>query len=471
MDARAESLGLRSADLSTKRVVGFACNQAFIFYVFYMGVNRGWPFAGFTVERIDLLCILLFMVLGFLLVRFHSRASRQVLLTKPLLFVYAVVMAGASLVFPQLPDLSDGWMAVEGALIGFSAAFMLTAWGRALGEAPTYTATCEVLVGSLVAALICLACSFVSAVDVSRALCLLPVVSAALVSVPAAAGESHRPASGASGDAMVLSAKVLVGTLCMGAAVGFIEAFSSEPGREAISYYPVSMLLFGAFLIGVLSLLTSGALRDVRALDLSYRIAVFLMLLGLIVIPLAAASDVPNGGDALVLAGYLGLQAVFIALFLVLAKINAFDAAVSFSLGFLALFAGEFLGVLLANVFDAAQVDFRTPYTVVVIAGALILVAYIFLFTERDFSNLTEIATDADAFELVCERIRTDYGLSKREGEILEFALRGRTSERIAGELSITKSTVDTHLRRIYAKAGVHSRQELIDLGEKLRNK
>ena len=29
MDARAESLGPRSADLSTKRVVGFACNQAF----------------------------------------------------------------------------------------------------------------------------------------------------------------------------------------------------------------------------------------------------------------------------------------------------------------------------------------------------------------------------------------------------------------------------------------------------------
>jgi DNA-binding CsgD family transcriptional regulator len=471
MDARAESPGPRSADLSTKRVVGFACNQAFIFCVFYMGMNRGWPLGSFTVERIDLLCILLFMVLGFLLVRFHSRTSRQTLLTKPLLFVYAIVMAGASLVFPQLPDLSDGWMAVEGALIGFSAAFMLTAWGRAFGEAPTYTATCEVLVGSLVAAFLCLACSFISVVNVAPALCFLPVASAALVTVPASTGEPRRPASGASGDAAILSVKVLVGTLCMGASVGFIEAFSSEPGAQAIPYYPVSMLLFGAFLIGVLSLLTSGALRDVRALDLSYRIAVFLMLLGLIVIPLASASDLPTGGDALVLAGYLGLQAVFIALFLVLAKINAIDAAVSFSLGFLALYAGEFLGVLLANVFDAAQVDFRTPYTVVVIAGALILVAYIFLFTERDFSNLTEIVTDADAFELACEKIRADYGLSKREGEILGFALRGRTSERIAGELSITKSTVDTHLRRIYAKAGVHSRQELIDLGEKLRNK
>ncbi|MEG0322916.1 MAG: LuxR C-terminal-related transcriptional regulator, partial [Raoultibacter sp.] len=29
--------------------------------------------------------------------------------------------------------------------------------------------------------------------------------------------------------------------------------------------------------------------------------------------------------------------------------------------------------------------------------------------------------------------------------------------------------TVDTHLRRIYQKAGVHNRQELIDLGEAKR--
>ena len=53
---------------------------------------------------------------------------------------------------------------------------------------------------------------------------------------------------------------------------------------------------------------------------------------------------------------------------------------------------------------------------------------------------------------------------------MLPLALRGRTSERIASELYIAKSTADTHLRRIYSKAGVHGRQELIDLGERLQN-
>ena len=52
---------------------------------------------------------------------------------------------------------------------------------------------------------------------------------------------------------------------------------------------------------------------------------------------------------------------------------------------------------------------------------------------------------------------------------MLPLALRGRTAERIAGELCVAKSTADTHLRRIYAKTGVHSRQELIDLGERVQ--
>ena len=46
--------------------------------------------------------------------------------------------------------------------------------------------------------------------------------------------------------------------------------------------------------------------------------------------------------------------------------------------------------------------------------------------------------------------------------------MKGRTGERIAAEFYISKSApVDTHLRRIYQKCGVHGRQELIDLGER----
>ena len=71
---------------------------------------------------------------------------------------------------------------------------------------------------------------------------------------------------------------------------------------------------------------------------------------------------------------------------------------------------------------------------------------------------------DDDRFCRICGKAAA---LSARETEVLSLALRGRTNERIAQELFIAKSTADTHLRRIYSKCGVHSRQELLDLAEK----
>ena len=90
-----------------------------------------------------------------------------------------------------------------------------------------------------------------------------------------------------------------------------------------------------------------------------------------------------------------------------------------------------------------------------------------FLFTEQDFVSLTTIVDDVRRFDDICTAIAQKAGLSKREAELLPLALRGRTGERIAQELYISKSTVETHLRRIYQKTGVKNRQELIDLSER----
>ena len=55
------------------------------------------------------------------------------------------------------------------------------------------------------------------------------------------------------------------------------------------------------------------------------------------------------------------------------------------------------------------------------------------------------------------------YGLSTRELEILDLFAQGRSAAWIAENLTISKNTVRTHLRAVYAKLDVHSRQELLD--------
>lgn len=56
------------------------------------------------------------------------------------------------------------------------------------------------------------------------------------------------------------------------------------------------------------------------------------------------------------------------------------------------------------------------------------------------------------------------YGLSERETEILMLLLEKRSAPYIAEKLFISSNTVKTHIRRIYEKTGVHSRDQLIDL-------
>jgi len=59
-------------------------------------------------------------------------------------------------------------------------------------------------------------------------------------------------------------------------------------------------------------------------------------------------------------------------------------------------------------------------------------------------------------------RQETPAGLSARETEVLEFITRGFTAEEIAGLMGITRNTVLTFIRRIYAKLEVHSKTEAI---------
>ncbi|MEE0845211.1 MAG: helix-turn-helix transcriptional regulator [Eggerthellaceae bacterium] len=72
----------------------------------------------------------------------------------------------------------------------------------------------------------------------------------------------------------------------------------------------------------------------------------------------------------------------------------------------------------------------------------------------------------ADPFELWergCAQLASECQLTARETEVLKLLSRGRTAGYIALELGISQNTVKGHTRNVYAKVGVHSRQEVID--------
>ena len=533
----------RGGRASLRAVAGFACNQGFIFSLFYMGANRAFGEGILSFERADLFGTLLFMMVSFGLLRVASPKARGALLARPLLWCYAVLLVVGSIVPALSGGASSAGLVLESALVGLPAGLMLAAWGRALGGLPLDRALPAVFVGSAVGATVCFAMATVPVEGAAFLLKLLPLGSAwalqALVCAGARPGRGGGAAAAGAGahdgeapavgraagaassarapqgaeapesplslrvllatpaeraQAARLSLKMVAGTVLFGLAAGFMETYGSDPGMASTPAFPATLLLFVLFCIAALQLLATGGL-DLEAgpgaasgtgaagapgaatpddgapaepegpLDDVYRLAVLVMMAGFLFVPVLGDFGVP--GEAIVLAGYLGLSAVLVSLFLVMARITGQDAAQSFARGFTALFAGEMAGVALGNVIDVVAGTEQTPYVVVACAGLAALYAFLFLFTERDFRALSVIARDADRFDDACSLIAAENGLSKREAEILPFALKGRTGERIAAEFYISKSTVDTHLRRIYAKCGVHGRQELIDLGER----
>lgn len=65
-----------------------------------------------------------------------------------------------------------------------------------------------------------------------------------------------------------------------------------------------------------------------------------------------------------------------------------------------------------------------------------------------------------------CARIAERFKLTKREAEVLGMLARGRNRAYIEETLVVSRNTVNSHVKHIYAKLDVHSHQELLDIVE-----
>ena len=104
-----------------------------------------------------------------------------------------------------------------------------------------------------------------------------------------------------------------------------------------------------------------------------------------------------------------------------------------------------------------------------------VIVATMVLFNEKDLSsrwgaNFIEGGTDTAAvlrkqeLEERCKEVARQYKLSAREEEVLQLLAERKTVGIIERELVIANGTAKAHVRHIYQKLDIHTRQELFDL-------
>lgn len=72
----------------------------------------------------------------------------------------------------------------------------------------------------------------------------------------------------------------------------------------------------------------------------------------------------------------------------------------------------------------------------------------------------------ADAVALIA----SEFKLSNRETEVLGNLSKGRSVPYMREAMVLSKSTIETHVKHIYSKCDVHSKQELLDLIERFEN-
>jgi DNA-binding CsgD family transcriptional regulator len=368
---------------------------------------------------------------------------------------------------------SAGTYLVADALMGTSMACYLILWGVLLCEHDVATnersfVTCFVLVGALLLVFCALPLEVVRCV-----LIVLPVAELACYALGSrqklCAAEKPSPSSQQMSSErdtaafVVLVVRTGIAITVVSLVWGMFAAGSSETGVSASA----------AFALGVL-----GAAAIIW-LFTRYSPSVGFVASASWVLPVTAVGLAVSTfeGTAAMLAACFLLAAAHASFETILrlqivrfAQLAAHDRLWTVGWGYAAIMAGAFVGDSIATCFVPHGEGIDATMAACVLAGLVVISVFLFPASramsgggkpEPPVAN-TGAGLTSDAHERSL-RLAAAHGLTARETEVLAHLLEGRSRPYIRDELTISISTVDTHIRHIYAKVGVETRQALID--------
>ena len=326
---------------------------------------------------------------------------------------------------------------------------------------------------------------------------LLPLVSGVIMTLQNHTWQPHNTVKASPLVRSSLGFLLRIGlcTCVVGFADGVVRLiFMAVAHVSANDFYHPGMLLssivMAALLVGFVLIWRRSTFRGF------YKLITFTIAASIVLTPVFTA--VPSWSSLLGLIGYNTFN-VFI--WVLLANITyslRLPATFVFGLGWGFLTAGNTMGQIAGNlIVEAVEPSLLILSLVSGLAALAIFALFVFVLKDDDLVDIKKIpftveaedetaASNAEAgisdtqagtapdgdepqpgsFQWACLEMAREQGLTPRETEIMLLFARGRTSTYIQEELFISRGTVTTHLQHIYRKAGVHSKQELLDLIE-----
>lgn len=208
--------------------------------------------------------------------------------------------------------------------------------------------------------------------------------------------------------------------------------------------------------------------------QVAYRVGLLAIVAGFSLMPLLYGSRAFWVSGAVILAGYttfdvLAWVIVAQAVYAGLGSAQRIVCAVQMLVRSAFCSLGGLLGIALNDVAQTAAF----AYADAIFIGYLMTIAVVLILSGRDVWELfdarpvPEPGTQAPAADTLAERtaqLARAWGLTEREAEVFGLLVIGRTQPWIAERLGISESTVNSHVRHIYSKSNVNSRQGLLDL-------
>lgn len=260
-----------------------------------------------------------------------------------------------------------------------------------------------------------------------------------------------------------------VAAVLFGVVVGLMN-YTSQGGASANDNLSFALMFLAATEVPVLLLLayfqyfTGDSVPKQRFAHM-YLAAILVLFVSLL---LANATQTHQELFSVIgLAGYVCLKMAFWTLFASIVYASGISAVTVFCVGEGCQAAGLFAGSLLSGVIPTAN-----GYALVdSIAIGLLILTYIFVLNDRKvyailYEPAPEVIDERARFQARCEAIAAQYNLSKRETEVFLLVARGHSAARMAEDLYVSTGTVNSHIKSIYRKMGIHSKQELLDMVE-----
>ena len=206
-----------------------------------------------------------------------------------------------------------------------------------------------------------------------------------------------------------------------------------------------------------------------------YRVGLLAMVAGFSLMPFLYDGQSFEASGAIIIGGYTIFDVLSWVIFSQVAHTRSREPVKTIAVMRLAVGACYAAGAAVGIILSSAMVTNAHVYEEAMFVGYLMTVAIVLLLTSKEVWELfapevvvqpaaeAPSAAESQPDDVLQKRCQ-EWGFTQREQEIIGLLAVGRTQPWIAESLGISENTVNTHVRRIYQKMGVHSRQELIDL-------